>query len=117
VRTPIPLPSVLKVESDAPLLADWFSGVLRIARGERLVYVHMGFGSVYEEDEFLFIERGRVIGRRTVKNDPANLTSPPDLGWRELGRLTGRNSLRRSGSFARADFIFPIACGFHRSSG
>jgi hypothetical protein len=32
-----------------PLLNDWITGVLRVPRGERLTYVHMGFGSVYAE--------------------------------------------------------------------
>jgi hypothetical protein len=37
----------VKLLGKEPLLADWFTGVLRVPRGEMLAYVHMGFGSVY----------------------------------------------------------------------
>lgn len=51
-----------------PLLADWFSGVLRIPRGELLHYVHMGFGSVHEEDLHLKIVEGKVVATRVIDN-------------------------------------------------
>lgn len=51
-----------------PVLADWFTGVLRVPRGHQLVYVHMGFGSVYEEELHIMIERGRVKGQRVYDN-------------------------------------------------
>jgi hypothetical protein len=51
-----------------PLLADWFTGVIRIPRGELLQYVHMGFGSVYEEEVHVKIERGVVVASRTIDN-------------------------------------------------
>lgn len=51
-----------------PLLADWFSGVLRIPRGELLQYVHMGFGSVYEEEIHLKIVKGKVAATRVIDN-------------------------------------------------
>ena len=46
-------------EGDDPILADWFTGTLRIPRGEMLHYVHMGFGSVYEKELHIKIEAGR----------------------------------------------------------
>jgi hypothetical protein len=52
-----------------PLLADWFTGVLRVPVGDRLVYVHMGFGSVYAKELHIMIERGKVMGRRTYHNE------------------------------------------------
>jgi len=33
-----------------------------------LAYVHMGFGSVYEEELHIHIERGRVTGTRVYDN-------------------------------------------------
>ena len=51
-----------------PLLADWVTGVLRIPRGEVLHYVHMGFGSVYEEDLLIELKNGRVISERMIDN-------------------------------------------------
>ena len=57
-----------KLTVDEPIFADWFTGVLRIPRGERLQYVHMGFGSVYEEELHIKIEEGRVITSRVIDN-------------------------------------------------
>lgn len=51
-----------------PLLADWFTGTLRIPRGKVLHYVHMGFGSVFEEEIHIRIESGRVISERVIDN-------------------------------------------------
>lgn len=53
---------------DDPLFADWFSGVLRVPRGEMLQYVHMGFGSVYEEEIHVTVERGQVVSIETLDN-------------------------------------------------
>lgn len=53
---------------DEPIFADWFSGVLSIPRGELLRYVHMGFGSVYEQNLYLKVEGGRVVESWTVDN-------------------------------------------------
>jgi hypothetical protein len=90
----IPKPAVLQVASDDPLPADWFSGVLRIARGKRLQRVHMGFGSVYEKDLYLFVNRGRLIGHMKVDNTADTLTSTPDQAWRELGNMTDTGGVR-----------------------
>lgn len=57
-----------RLRGEDPLFADWFSGVLRIPRGERLLYVHMGFGSVYEEDVLVKIEKGAVVSTRVIDN-------------------------------------------------
>ena len=49
-----------------PLFADWFTGVLRIPRGEMLQYVHMGYGSVFEEEVHVKIEQGVVTNTKVV---------------------------------------------------
>jgi hypothetical protein len=51
-----------------PILADWFSGVLRIPKGKILLSVHMGFGSVYEEEVHIKIEKGLVTATRVIDN-------------------------------------------------
>lgn len=73
---------------EEPIFADWFTGVLRIPQGKQLCYVHMGFGSVHEEELHIFIEKGRERGRRVV----SNREKPSDA--RELGRknLPGREN-------------------------
>jgi len=48
--------------------ATWFSGELRVPRGERLQYVHMGYGSVYEEELLLTFEAGKLVHREVKDN-------------------------------------------------
>lgn len=66
-----------------PLFADWFSGVLRIPKGQRLHYVHMGFGSVFEEEIHIKIEQGLVTAQTTIDNRNQS-HNPTDLGWQNL---------------------------------
>jgi hypothetical protein len=51
-----------------PLIADWFTGVLRVPHGKVLEHIHIGFASVYEFELHIRIEDGRVIDRRTISN-------------------------------------------------
>jgi len=60
-----------------PLKADWFTGTLRIPRGEPIKYVHMGYQTIYEYDVFLRIEAGKVVDRKTIDNRNKVRTTPP----------------------------------------
>ncbi len=51
-----------------PIHATWYIGKLRICVGDLLEYVHMGFGSVYEEELQLKVKRGMVVRSVTVSN-------------------------------------------------
>jgi hypothetical protein len=53
------------------VFAHWYSGELRIPQGRMLQYVHAGFGSIYDADLFLRVEKGIVIGSRTHENRPS----------------------------------------------
>lgn len=57
-----------RLAREEPLLADWFTGMLRVPQGEQLAYVHMGFGSVYETELHIAVERGEVKARRIYDN-------------------------------------------------
>jgi hypothetical protein len=72
-----------RLVGEEPLLADWFSGVLRIPRGELLHYVHMGFGSVYEGEVHVKIEQGVVTATRTIDNRGVDFDRQ-NLGWQNL---------------------------------
>jgi len=48
-------------DSPSPVLADWYTGELRIPRGERLEYVHMGYASRYERELYLSLEEGEIF--------------------------------------------------------
>jgi hypothetical protein len=58
----------LRLAGDVPLLADWFSGVLRIPSGEILLHVHMGFASVFEFETHIKVTQGRVVSTRVIDN-------------------------------------------------
>jgi len=57
-----------KKVSKHPLFAKWFSGVIRIPKGNILQGVHMGFGSVYENEIHIKIENGTIIKQREIGN-------------------------------------------------
>lgn len=51
--------------------AHWYSGTIRIPRGKLLEYVHAGFGSQYEQDLILTLDRGVVVSRQVIHNGTA----------------------------------------------
>ena len=50
------------------VFAHWYSGELRCPMGELLNYVHGGYGSTYEQDLFIEIDKGVVVSERLVGN-------------------------------------------------
>ena len=88
-----------KLLGSEPLLADWFTGVLRVPRGEMLAYVHMGFGSVYDDELHIHVERGRVTGSRVYDNRGEEADSKAAL-W-DGGRAERHPSSIALRSFAR----------------
>lgn len=62
--------SLAAVFPDYPerVFAHWYWGSLRIPGGELLDYVHGGYGSTYERDRFIDVERGIVVNTRVVHN-------------------------------------------------
>lgn len=75
-------PGAFRKITPEPLLATWFTGVLRVPRGKQLRYVHMGFGSVYENEEHFKIENGEVVARELV--DTSKNVRDPLLGLKNL---------------------------------
>lgn len=51
-----------------PVHAEWFSGLIRIPRGEMLSYVHMDYFSVFESDLLLFFHQGILRETREIDN-------------------------------------------------
>ena len=50
------------------VFAHWYSGTIRLPQGKQLEYVHMGYGSTFERDLFLDVERGVVVATRVQHN-------------------------------------------------
>lgn len=67
-----------RLDGREPLFADWFTGVLRIPRGDMIQYFHIGYGSVFEEEVYVKVEQGvitetHVIDNRDKKHDEGRL--------------------------------------------
>lgn len=80
--------SVATIFPDFPdrVFAHWYSGTIRIPQGKQLEYVHMGYGSTFERDLFLDVERGVVKNTRVRHNETAESESAPD-GY-DVGAMT-----------------------------
>ena len=60
------------------VFAHWFTGELRCPSGALLNYVHGGYGSTYEKDLFIRVQRGVVLEERVVVNGQAEPDAPQD---------------------------------------
>ncbi len=69
------------------VLADWFTGELRIPDGKELQYVHMGYGSTYERDIIFTAKLGDVTGPYVIDNTTKELPSELEAARRELEKL------------------------------
>lgn len=77
----VPISKIIE-GSKFPVHASWYSDVLRIPQGEMLRYVHMGYGSIYEEEIQIKIELGVVINVATIDNKAEGLfRSDSDLEY------------------------------------
>jgi len=68
------------------VFAHWYSGTIRIPQGKQLEYVHMGYGSTFERDLLLDVERGVVVATRVRHNGVADSDDAPE-GY-EVGAMT-----------------------------
>jgi hypothetical protein len=68
------------------VFAHWFSGTIRIPQGKMLKYVHGGYGSLYERDEMLDLERG-VIRRAWIRYNGVSASADGTEGYR-IGAMT-----------------------------
>lgn len=74
-----------KINAPGPVLADWFTGVLRIPRGKMLQGIHMGFASVYEKELHIKIDKGIVVKEVEIDNKNNDI----DRDQLALGSLPG----------------------------
>lgn len=63
-------------QENGRIKASWFSGELRLAKGEWIHYIHAGFFRVYPEEWFYQMKKGVVQGKLYYRNSfrPAHLT-------------------------------------------
>ena len=67
------------------VFAHWYSGTLRIPQGRQLQYVHMGYGSTYERDLILTLQKGVVVGEEVRLNGQAEDGAPDGFS---IGAMT-----------------------------
>lgn len=66
--TEVTIASLFPASDRERVFANWFTGTLRCPQGERLKYVHGGYGRKYERDLFIKVERGVVISELVTEN-------------------------------------------------
>lgn len=73
---------------DYPLrvFAHWYSGEVRMPQGKLLNYVHGGYASTYERDQFITFDRGVAVARNTTVNGVA--TGSDDSEGYEIAAMT-----------------------------
>ncbi len=83
----VPASELFGEDAAYPIEAECFTGELRIPRGERVRYVHMGFGSKYARELYLKVESGKVTKTHEVVYDPTRdaYRSDSDFRWVALG--------------------------------
>ncbi len=67
---------ILKVKGSSPVFAQWFSGELRVPRGEIIQYAHMGYHSLHEEDMFILIEEG-IVKKSWIRDNRSSQKEKP----------------------------------------
>lgn len=68
------------------VFAHWYSGTIRLPKGKQLKYVHMGYGSTFERDLLLDVERGVVVTTHMRYNRVPESGSAPERY--EVGAMT-----------------------------
>lgn len=78
--------------------ADWVSDTLRVVSGDFVRYVHMGWKSDWENEEYVVVEGGLVKDRRVYHNRVANPVAEGDarkaINSLDLGFIPKRMMLR-----------------------
>ncbi|EHC17915.1 hypothetical protein [Fischerella thermalis] len=79
-----------KMLGKTPTRAKWFSGVIKIPQGKLLHHRGVGFGSLYEQEIYVKIKKGKVIHSGVIDNprlpynsptESENLYDDGDNGW------------------------------------
>ncbi len=79
--------SAIFPDRQKPVLADWYTGSLRAPQGKVLRYVHMGYGSVYEREVVLTIDKGKLTGTEVVDNTAKKVPSEEEQARDQLRKL------------------------------
>jgi hypothetical protein len=62
------------------VFAHWFSSEVRCPFGKMLDYVHMGYGSTFENDLYLTFKKGMLVAKRVITNGVGKEGDPEGYG-------------------------------------
>ncbi len=79
------------------VFAHWYSGTIRLPQGRQLKYVHMGYGSSFERDLLLEVEKGVIKTSRVRQNGHAGRENSP-VGYGIGGVLVFPSGKQKEGA-------------------
>lgn len=86
------------------IAARWYSGDIRVVRGKRVAYEHIGFSRHYEEETIYKLRAGKVISERQIHNTLAD--KGREENFRILGLLfNGRHLTWKEDSILMVDLL------------
>jgi hypothetical protein len=59
---------LIRIEKQHPRFASWYHGTLQSPLGKRLGYIHLGFGSIYEQEMLFEVKNGVADGPKFRDN-------------------------------------------------
>lgn len=71
--------------------ATWFTGELRLAKGDYIYYVHDGFLRYYPDEWIYQVERGRVISKQYYRNTFRKPQLTTEESFRRVAKLFNRD--------------------------
>ncbi len=73
-QTRFTLNDLIPKSNNKPVLARWFSGKLRIPKGKMTLYEHQGYGSRFEKETIITIDKGNLTKMVTIDYTKSVLT-------------------------------------------
>ncbi|MCX7113086.1 MAG: hypothetical protein NTX45_23810 [Proteobacteria bacterium] len=92
-----------KILDNIPIFAEWFTGTLRIPKGEMLHHVHMGFGSIFEGEVYVKIEKGIFTESKTIDN------RNKEVSYKDVGLFSDQRK-NYPDSYNEFDDVFDNVC-------
>jgi uncharacterized protein (TIGR02996 family) len=90
--------------SSGQVRADWVTETLRVAKGECIDYIHMGYASTHEQDVFLSVWEGRLVLVELYENQfPEGLTGSE---WKHPKRVSSETTSQIDAVFGSDEAAF-----------
>lgn len=87
------------------IIATWFNGDIRLAKGDMIYYVHSGFERNYENERFVTLDHGKVCGMKDFQN---YIVEGFSFDRSSTGRWPGKNMQPMTNAEIRENFPLHI---------